>query len=566
VTTPLLEEVVEGSVYLAAPHDNPFNSLLALYIIAKNPKRGVIVTQAGKIEADPITGQLTTTIEGLPPVPYSSIELRLKEGARAPLITPQLCGRYQTTALLYPFSNPSVATVRSAPFEISSGANGGRCVSSEAELPNHPSFQAGTTVPLAGAYSPFVFSLSRNDGEQRLGAIEATLPKGLVGKLAGIPYCSDGGVAIASSRTAEGQGAVELSQPSCPAASQVGIVTVSAGAGPQPYSVQGKVYMAGPYKGAPLSFEIITPAIAGPFDLGSVAVRAAAYVNETTAQIHVVSDPLPTILHGIPLDLRSASVQINRPEFTLNPTNCSSSTVSATAISLAGRSAALSNPFAVGGCKGLAFKPTLKLKFSGETKRTGYPAVKAVLTQPKGENANLADASVVLPKGMLIANAHVNNPCTRVQFNSTPIPGEGCPPKSVLGNAKVWSPLLEKPEQGKVYFRSNGGERLLPDLVIALRGQIPLQLVGFIDSVGKKGAEVRRVRSRFLNIPDAPVSRVELTLAGGKRGLLENSKNLCKSKNIAKFDLTGQNGKQSLTEPKLEVQCGKGKSGAKKGK
>jgi hypothetical protein len=242
--------------------------------------------------------------------------------------------------------------------------------------------------------------------------------------------------------------------------------------------------------------------------------------------------------------------------------------VSATAISLAGRSAALSSPFAVGGCKGLAFKPTLKLKFSGETKRTGYPGVKAVLTQPKGENANLADASVVLPKGMLIANAHVNNPCTRVQFNSTPIPGEGCPPKSVLGNAKVWSPLLEKPEQGKVYFRSNGGERLLPDLVIALRGQIPLQLVGFIDSVGKKGAEVRRVRSRFLNIPDAPVSRFELTLAGGKRGLLENSKNLCKSKNIAKFDLTGQNGKQSLTEPKLEVQCGKGsgKPGAKKGK
>jgi hypothetical protein len=345
-------------------------------------------------------------------------------------------------------------------------------------------------------------------------------------------------------------------------ASEVGTVTVGAGSG-APIYVQGHAYLAGPYKGAPLSLEIITPALAGPFDLGTVAVRTALYVNESTAQIHAVSDPIPSILGGIPVDIRSIALNMNRPQFTLNPTSCDPTQVLGATTSTLGQVATLENRFQVGGCKGLEFKPALKLFFSGQTKRTGYPAVKAVLTQPKGENANVAGATVILPKGMLIANAHINNPCTRVQFNSASIPGQGCPAKSVLGTAKVWTPLLEKPEEGKVYFRSNGGERQLPDMVVALRGQIPLQLVGFIDSVGKKHAEVRQVRSRFLNLPDAPVSRFELKLSGGKKGLLENSKNLCKAKDLAKFQLTGQSGKTHDTEPKVQVSCGKG---GKKGK
>jgi hypothetical protein len=309
---------------------------------------------------------------------------------------------------------------------------------------------------------------------------------------------------------------------------------------------------------------IITPAVAGPFDLGTVVVRAALYVNESTAQGTIKSDPFPTILQGIPLELRSIEVHVSRQEFTLNPTSCEVKAVSGELTSTAGKVASLSNRFQVGGCKGLEFKPTLKLSFSGQTKRTGNPAVKAVLTQPKGENANVSGATVILPKGMLIDNSHISNPCTRVQFNSTSVPGEGCPAKAVLGSAKVWTPLLEQPEQGKVYFRSNGGERQLPDLVVALRGKIPLQLVGFIDSVGKKGAEVRRVRSRFLGLPDAPVSRFELKLSGGKKGLLENSKNLCKAGDQAKFQLAGQNGKVDQTEPKVQVSCGKkGKQGGK---
>jgi hypothetical protein len=561
--TPLLEEAIEGSVYLAQPHDNKFNSLLALYIVAKAKERGVLVKQAGLVQADPRTGQLTTTFDELPPLPYSSFEFGLREGPRAPLITPQACGEYNTVAKLYPFSVPGSATVRTAPFKITSGANGGSCVSGESQMPAHPAFESGATNPLAGAYSPFVFRVKRSDGEQRFSSISATLPSGLLGRIAGVPYCSDAAIGTAGSRTQEGGGGLENSLPSCPSASQVGTVNVAAGAGSQPYNVQGKVYLAGPYKGAPLSLEIITPAIAGPFDLGSVAVRTALYVNETTAQIRAVSDQLPTILHGIPLDVRTISLNMDQPEFTLNPTNCQAKTVTGSLTTLAAGSVSLSNAFAVGGCKGLAFKPELKLAFTGQTKRTGNPAVKAVLTQPKGQNANLSGTTVVLPKGMFIDQAHVGNTCTRVQFNSTSPVGEACPPKSILGTAKVWTPLLEKPEEGKVYFRSNGGERTLPDMVVGLRGQIPLQLVGFIDSVGKKGSEVTRVRARFLNIPDAPVSRFELKLSGGKKGLLENSKDLCKVADQAKFQLTGQNGATHETEPKVQVRCGKG-DGVKK--
>jgi hypothetical protein len=280
-------------------------------------------------------------------------------------------------------------------------------------------------------------------------------------------------------------------------------------------------------------------------------------VNESTTQVTAVSDPLPQILDGVPLEYKSISVSVDRPDFIVNPTNCEPQKVTATIGGSEGASPNLSNRYQVGDCASLAFKPSLKLFLSGQTKRTGNPALKAVLTQPKGSNANLAGTAVILPRGMLIDNAHINSPCTRVQFNSSAVPGEACPPKSVLGTAKVWTPLLAESEEGKVYFRSNGGERELPDLVVALRGKIPVQLVGFIDSVGRKGAEVRRVRTRFQSVPDAPVSRFELKLYGGKRGLLENSHNLCTSKDLAKFQLTGQNGKTHDTEPVVTNDCGK---------
>ena len=317
--------------------------------------------------------------------------------------------------------------------------------------------------------------------------------------------------------------------------------------------MQGKAYLAGPYKGAPLSLVIITPAIAGPFDLGTVVVRNALYVNPTTAQIHAVSDPLPTILQGIPLEIRSVSVDLSRSDFTLNPTSCDPMAVLGGASSLLGQTAALQSRFQVGGCNALAFEPTIKMQLSGGTKRAKNPALKAVLTQPKGQ-ANIDRVSVVLPKSEFIDNRHISNPCTRVQFN------EGkCPSKSILGRATAYTPLLDKPLTGPVYFRSNGGDRELPDIVAALHGQVDINLVGFIDAVKVKGSEVRPIRTRFQTVPDAPVSRFVLQLNGGKRGLLQNSENLCKGKRHAKVNLAAQNGKAHSIKPVISVSCGKSK-------
>jgi uncharacterized repeat protein (TIGR01451 family) len=569
VKTPLLEDELPGSIYLAKPFDNPFGSLVALYLAVEDEETGIVAKLAGKAVPDPRTGQLSATFTENPELPLEDISLHFFEGPGGALTTPLACGTHTTASTLTPWSTPEgIDAHPSASFETTAG-----CHPSEADAPKAYAFAAGTESPLSGAYSPFVLRLSRPDGSQHVTGIDTTLPEGLLGSLAGVAYCPEAGIARAISREHPEEGKLEQEQPSCPASSEVGTVRVTAGSGIAPIAVSGHAYLAGPYKGAPLSLAVIVPAVAGPFDLGAVVDRVALNVGEYDARIHAVADPLPTIREGIPLDVRSIELRLGRPGFTLNPTSCEAKAIEGSVSTQAGQSAGLNNRFQVGECGRLAFEPALKLAFTGQTGRLGNPAVKAVLTQPKGEDANVAGATVILPKGMFIDQAHVSNPCTRVQFNSTPTPGEACPAKSVLGSAKVWTPLLEAPEEGPVYFRSNGGERELPDLVVALRGQIPLQLVGFVDSVGRKGAEVRRVRSRFLGLPDAPVSRFELRLAGGKKGLLENSKALCKLDRRAKLQLAGQNGKAYDTEPKVQVKCpgpkkhkgGKGKGRGKKG-
>jgi hypothetical protein len=551
--TPLLEEPIEGSVYLAQPRNNPFNSFLAIYVVARVPERGVLVKQFGEVHADPLTGQLTTTVSGLPPIPYSSFEVALREGPRAPLITPNLCGTYTTTARLYPFSDPSVATVRTAPFQITTGAGGAACAPTEAALPAHPTLQAGSTSTLAGGYTPFLFRVSRNDGEQRFASLQATLPKGLTGKLKGIPYCTEPQIAAAKAREVEGGGAIELLAPSCPQASQVGTVTVAAGSGPSPYYVTGKAYLAGPYKGAPLSLAIITPGVAGPFDLGAVVARAGLYVDESSGQITVKSDPIPTILQGIPLDVRKISVSTDRNEFTINPTNCEPMAVTGTVLTTTGAQAPLSNRFQVGGCRNLPFSPKLQMSLSGATTRAKHPAFKAVLTQPQGQ-ANLKKLSLTLPPTEFVDPNHVANPCTRPQFAE-----HKCPSSSVLGKVRAFTPLLDKPLEGPIYFRANGGERELPDAVADLNGQVHLVSVGFVDALHHKGSEESRIRTTIATVPDAPIQKVIIELKGGKKhGLLVNSANICKSANRAIVKMWGQNGKVQSSEPKIAVECGKG--------
>jgi uncharacterized repeat protein (TIGR01451 family) len=551
-------EPIPGDVYLLAPHpgDLPVGGgsqegKFRLLIQLESGKAGVNIKLPGVATADPHTGQLTAVFTENPQLPASHITVSLKQGARAPLATPVTCGKFDTSAHLVPWGSPGVPDAHpTASFNVGSGPGGTGCPASAAARPFAPALvTAGPDSPVAGAHSPFTLKLTRADGEQEISSFDLTTPPGFSAKLAGVPYCSEAAIAAASGRS----GAAELSSPSCPAASQLGTVTVAAGPGTNPYNTQGKAYLAGPYKGAPLSMETITPAIAGPFDLGVVAVRAALYVNPETAQVTVKTDQLPTILDGVPLKLRSITARIDRQNFTLNPTNCSPMSVTASVAGSNGATAHPSSSFQVGDCKALGFKPDLKLSLKGGTKRSKHPALKATLTYPKGNYANIATAVVSLPHSEFLAQNHIKTICTRVQFAA-----DQCPAGSIYGYVTATTPLLDKPLEGPLYLRSSSHP--LPDLVAALHGQIDVDLVGRIDS--KNGG----IRTTFDAVPDAPVSKFVLTMQGGKKGLLENSKNLCASVNKADVKFTAQNGKTSNSTPVLTNSCKKhGKSkGAKK--
>jgi hypothetical protein len=559
VKTPLLKEKLrEGGVYLAKPYQNPFGSFMAIYLAIEDEHTGTVAKLAGKVSADPNTGQLTTTFADNPQLPLEDVELHLFNGPRAALKTPIACGKYTTTSTLVPWSTPEGETVHPTDTFLTSVPAGGSgtCPSSEAGAPNKPSFSAGTIAPQAGAYSPFVLKIARPDGSQRIKAIDTTLPKGLTGRLAGVPYCPEAAIAQAKSREAPNQGVVEQANPSCPAASEVGTAAVGAGAGVTPFYATAHAYLAGPYKGAPLSLVVITPAVAGPFDLGAVVVRTALQVDPETAQIHAVSDPLPSILQGVPLDIRSIALKMDRPDFTLNPTSCDPMQVLGSATSLLGSSASLANPFQVGGCKALKFAPKLALSLKGPTKRGSHPALKAVVTYPKGSGyANIASAQVTLPHGEFIENAHFKTICTNVQFKA-----DACPKGSVYGRARAFTPLLDKPLEGPVYLRSSTHQ--LPDLVAALNGQVEVVLAGRVDT-GKGGG----IRNTFEATPDAPVSKFVLEMQGAKKGLLVNSENICRKPQRAIVDLTAQNGKVSETEPLVKNGCKSAKAKkARKGK
>ncbi len=560
VVTPLLDHPLPGSVYLAKPFDNPFGSLLGIYLVVDDEQTGTIAKLAGRVSPDPVTGQLTTRFEESPELPLEDIKLEIEPGARAALTTPVTCGKKTITSTMTPWSTPEGLDANlSSSFETTAS-----CFGSAAAVPAKLSFSAGTASPLSGAFSPFSLHIARKDGTQHITGVETLLPEGLVGKLAGVAYCPESGIALARSREAPELGKDELASPSCPASSQVGTVTVTAGSGIAPIPVSGDVYLAGPYKGAPLSLVVIVPSVAGPFDLGDVVDRVALYVDESTTRIHAVADPLPTILDGIPLDVRSIELRLDRPEFTLNPTSCEASSIDGSVSTAGGQAVGVTNYFQVGECGRLPFKPKISLSLKGGTRRGKDPALKAVLTQPAGQ-ANIGSVAATLPKSMLIDNRHINSPCTRVQFSAGGGKGEQCPSSSILGYARAWSPLLDEPLQGPVYFLANGGERELPDLVASLGGQVHLNVVGFIDAVHRKGSEVSRVRNTFATVPDAPVSKFVLEMKGGKKGLLQNGANLCKVNNTAAVLIGAQNGTTTELRPEIANDC-KVKKKSKKGK
>ena len=563
--TPEIDRNPTGSLYLAKPYANPFGSLIALYMVLKIPDRGVLVTMAGKVTTDPETGQITTVFDESPQVPVKEFKLHFREGARAPLITPAACGSYTTVSRLTPWSAPGGTLARESSFQIESGPNHGSCPTGGLP-PFNPDLLAGTQNNAAGTYSPFDLKITRNDAEQEITHFSIKLPPGVTGRLAGIPFCPDASIAAAQARKGPHGGEEELSSPSCPGASQIGTTLVGAGVGDVLTYVPGKVYLAGPYHGSPLSIVAITAAKAGPFDLGTVVVREALKVNPETAEVSVDaagSDPIPHIIQGIPVHLRDIRVYVDRPEFMLNPTSCERTSVASTVLGSGldfasetdDRPVTVTTPFQAADCAALDFRPRLKLSLKGPTKRTGLPRLKAVVAARPGD-ANIGRAVVTLPKSEFLEQGHIGNTCTRVQFNEGGGNGEHCPKRSLLGHARAWTPLLAEPLEGPVFLRSNGGERKLPDMVAALHStDININLIGYISSVHHKGSDVSRIRTIFANVPDAPVSRFVLEMFGGKRGLLINSANLCQGKHRAISTFVGQNGKRIMTRPVVHAQC-----------
>jgi hypothetical protein len=548
VHTPLLEEDQPGSIYVAKPFDNPFGSLLAIYLAVEDETTGIVAKLAGKVTPDPATGRLTATFTENPELPLEDIDLQFFPGDHGVLTTPLTCGTATTTTTLTPWSTPEGAdTHPSDSFQVSSS-----CSASEGAAPKGYFFRAGTQSPLSGAYSPFVLRIDRGDGTQHIAGIDTMLPPGLLGKLAGVAYCPESGIAEARSREVAEQGKIEQTSPSCPSSSEVGTVNVTAGSGNSPIPVSGHTYLAGPYKGAPLSLVVIVPAVAGPFDLGTVVDRVALNVNPYTARIEAVADPLPTIREGIPLDVRSIELKLDRPSFTLNPTSCEAMQIEGSVSTQAGQSQSLSNRFQVGECGRLAFKPKLQISLKGPTKRTGHPALKAVVTYPQqGAYANIARAQVNLPHSEFLDQGNIGKACTKVILAQ-----RACPARSIYGKAKAWSPLLEKPLEGPVYLVGGYGYKL-PALVAELDGQIRVLLVGKIDTGKNKG-----IRNTFEAVPDAPVSRFVLELKGGKKyGLLENSQDVCSKAQKAGVSFRAQNGKVLQTSAKISNSCKGGHEG-----
>jgi hypothetical protein len=549
--TPLIPGTLTGEIYLATEFDNPSHSLLAGYIVVNDPTTGVVIKIPGYFRLNQTTGQITGVFDNNPQFPFSDLKLDFKGGPTGVLATPDKCGTLTAGSVFSPWSFPDsgpAATPSSNPFSIDSG-----CVSGF-----HPSFTAGSVNAQAGRYSQFVVSISRPDTSQDFAGLSVKLPPGMLAKLAGVKECSTAQLASISSKA--GTGKEQLAHPSCPAGSQVGTVQTGAGTGPDPYFLGGKVYLTGPYKKAPYGLAVVVPAVAGPLDLGTVVVRQALYVDPTTAQVTDVSDPFPTILHGIPLRIRRIDVTLNRPDFTVNPTSCNVMRVSGMLTSTDGTRKPMGSRFQVGGCAALPFSPKMSMSLTGKnrTKSGEHPTLTTILTQPFGQ-ANLKTARVALPLSMALDPNNSQHVCG---YNIAKAVHGGpvhCPQSTIVGTATADTPLLSKPLTGPVYLvqgiRFSHGHRIrtLPTLLVPLRGQIALDLRAKT-SVPNTGPEKEQLVTTFSTIPDAPVSKFTLTINGGPRGILVitgRGRTICGKAQIANTNLGAQSGKTEILNPTI---------------
>ena len=548
---------LEGPVYVGQQlsRDPLSGEEYRIFIDAVSKRYGVDVRLLGNVRADPVTGQLSTTISEAPQVPFTSFVLHFSNSPRPSVLSsPPTCGPNQASAVMVPWSGNPPAEPQGS-FTLTSLPSGGPCPKSLGERPFSPGFALAPKSNRAGAYSPLALTLTRGDGQQELKGADLTLAPGMTGKLAGLVYCQVAALAAAAARG----GAEEAAASSCPPKSLVGTVAIEAGTGPSPLKIEGKAFLPGPYKGAPLSLAVVTPATAGPFDLGTVVVRVALFVDPVTAQIDAVSDPIPDVYGGTQLSVRAIRLNLDRKEFTLNPTSCEELSSSGVirgggadpASQAAWSSFAVSAPFQTSRCEELGFRPKLTTKLIGSRKkmrRNGHPKLRATLVA-RGGDANIARAALTLPHAEFLDQGHIGTVCTRVQLAA-----HDCPRRSVYGHAEAVSPLLDDPLKGPVYLVSSN--HTLPDLVADLRGQVNIQLHGVIST------KRARTKTVFSPVPDVPVSKFVLNMAGGKRGLLVNSRSLCARPAFSFLNLKAQNGKQ-LKRKKLRLRTSscKGKKG-----
>jgi hypothetical protein len=540
INTVALEEPLGGSLFIGEP--KPGNQY-RVFMVADG--FGVHVKLEGKLLPDPQTGQLTAIFEDLPQVPFDNFELHLFASDRGLMATPTHCSTYEVKATFDPWNDKLAPQSSNQFFGLTQGPGGSPCP--DQVRPFEPRLLAGTSNPNAGAFSSFTLKLDRDDGDQFIADLGFEMPPGFTGSLRGISYCPEAAISSAALKL----GRTEQAIPSCPASSAVGTSNVAAGPGTHPFHALGNVYMAGPFKGAPLSLVVITPALAGPYDYGTVVVRVAIHVDPKDAHVRAISDSVPQVIGGIPLRMRSIQVNLDRPNFIVNPTNCEPMSVASKGIGDQGTTANFSSYFNAVNCATLPFRPKMTITQLGgkkQTKRSKNPSLRFELKTRPGD-ANLKSVAVTLPKAFAIDQEHLGNICSKAELAKNQ-----CQGRQPIGYASTSTPLLDQPLSGPAYAVSGFGK--LPHLAFILAGQVTIVPEAISSSV--KGGHLRTV---VPVIPDAPVGTFTLTLFGQRQGYLENTRSLCARAAITEVQFQGQNGKELTQKVKAKTACGsKGKA------
>jgi hypothetical protein len=524
IKTPLLDHELTGAAYLASQDTDPFATPLVLYLLVHDPVSGVLVKLAGTVQINPTTGQLTSTFENTPQLPFEELRLHFFDGPRASLSTPAVCRGYETRASFTPWSGTGAAGASSS-FQIASGAEGSSCANPQ---PLAPAFNAQSQNVQAGAFTSFTLNLAHRDRDQPLSAMSIHLPPGIAAMLASVARCGE-------PQAAEG---------SCGPESLIGQTSTSSGLGGEPFTLSGRVYLTGPYDGAPFGLSIVTPAVAGPFNLGVVVVRAGIYVNPNTAAVTIDSN-VPTMVEtasagktGIPVALKQLNVTINRPGFEFNPTNCSPMRIEGTITGAQGATAAVSSPYQVSNCQSLPFDPKLVAAAVGHGSKADGTTFKVTVTSGGTNGSGVAQAGIAkvdlqLPKQLSSRLATLQKACTEAAFDANPA---SCPQGSVIGTATIQTPVLANPLSGPAYLVSHGNAAF-PDVEFVLQGE-GIKLV--LD--GKTQIKDGVTYSKFESAPDAPFTIFETVLPAGPHSAL--TANVAERKH---FDLCGETLKMPTT-------------------